>query len=75
MGVHVMTRSVPVAFTLQRTRATVEVVREQGQCWGVVTIAGRPAFRVTTRANHHNAPDGLAAEAFIRRARRRVWGL
>jgi hypothetical protein len=58
------------AFTFRGEPALMQVMRNNGSCWGRISFIDRAEkFDVNTRHDWYDYPDDEAIEAFIRAAR------
>lgn len=65
-----MLNSEPVEFKFRGKPARMQVFRNDGFCWGRITVPSTgEKFDVNTAADHYDDTDEDAIDAFIRAAR------
>lgn len=65
-------RTDSVGFTYKREPCTITVTRNNGYCWGEVTVLRTDrVFTVHTKRDWYDYPDDDAQDAFIRALRRK----
>jgi hypothetical protein len=57
-----------VPFVYRGQQAEMQVVRNDGYCWGRFMV-GEESFDVSTAADHYEQPDDEASAAFVRASR------